>query len=188
MIIREMTESDRPVVSELLTAAFADDLQLITGKVVPPNLISAFIAACEHCIFTAEDEGTVLGAVMVTARKLSIAPLWVLACVKTLGLVTSVKAYLRISAFRRTFPKRLEHEHFIEAVAVAEGARGRGVGRELMVTTERLLQAKKARHLGLTVKAGNPAAAFYSALGFTKVKVCRTQTLGEWHYLRKTLR
>ncbi len=58
----------------------------------------------------------------------------------------------------------------VEAIAVAEGARRRGVGRRLMDAAAGWGKARGAEQLLLTVWAGNAAAeAFYRALALTPI-------------------
>ncbi|MBU2565724.1 MAG: GNAT family N-acetyltransferase [Candidatus Thermoplasmatota archaeon] len=185
MRVRESTENDFPIVSKIISSVFSEDLQMITGRVVDDSLILPFIERCGYDVYVAEEQGKILGVVVVSARKLSFTPSLVLFYLKNFGIIISVRAYLRLMAFRKKMPKKLENEYFIEAIAVDKGERNKCIGRQLLVTMEKMLKSNNAKHIGLVVKDKSQANEFYKALGFIKVKDCVTPAFGKWNYMRK---
>ncbi|MDX3235888.1 GNAT family N-acetyltransferase [Streptomyces sp. ME03-5709C] len=68
---------------------------------------------------------------------------------------------------------------FVFGVHVAEGRRGRGHGRTLMLAAERECLAAGLERLGLNVFAGNaPAEGLYAALGYAVTEVHLAKALG----------
>ena len=63
------------------------------------------------------------------------------------------------------------HRGEVQRVAVAADARGRGVGRELMLAVEREARLHGLTLLWLTTHDGTAAARFYEALGYTRLGV-----------------
>ncbi len=187
MRVRESTENDFPIVSKIISGVFSEDLQMITGRRMDDSLILPFIEKCGCDIYVAEEQGKILGVVVVSARKLSFTPSLVCFYLKNFGVIVSLRAYLRLREFRKKFPKQLGGEYFIEAIAVDENIRNKGIGRELMVNMEKILKSKNVKHIGLVVKSGNPANEFYKSLGFIKVKECVTPAFGKWNYMRKEI-
>jgi ribosomal protein S18 acetylase RimI-like enzyme len=187
MRVRESTENDFPVVSKIISSVFSEDLQMITGRKINENLILPFIEKCGCDIYVAEEKNRILGVIMVSKRKLKFSPSIIWFYLKSFGMILSVRACLRLTAFRKKFPKKLGSEYFIEAIAVDENMRNKGIGRELMVDMEKILKSKNAKHIGLVVKAKSPANEFYKTLGFTKVKDCVTPAFGKWNYMRKEI-
>lgn len=187
MIVRESTENDFPAVSKIISSVFSEDLQMITGRVVDDGLILPFIERCRHDVYVAEEQGRIMGVVVISKRKLKFSPSLFWFYLKNFSIIVSLRAYLRLRCFRKKFPKKLKNEYFIEAIAVDEKAKGRGIGKRLMGEVEKILKVKKAKHLGLVVKAKSPANEFYKALGFTKVKDCITPAFGKWNYMIKEI-
>ncbi|MCU1637026.1 MAG: N(6)-L-threonylcarbamoyladenine synthase TsaD [Cryobacterium sp.] len=69
-------------------------------------------------------------------------------------------------------PRGLEGD--IQTIAVSEAARGRGLGRVLMLTLIAEARKRGARHLFLEVRADNPSAQrLYRRLGFEEIGVRR---------------
>jgi ribosomal protein S18 acetylase RimI-like enzyme len=63
------------------------------------------------------------------------------------------------------------HRAEVQRVAVAAGARGSGVGRELMAAVEEEARARGLTLLWLTTHSGADAARFYEAIGYTRLGV-----------------
>jgi ribosomal protein S18 acetylase RimI-like enzyme len=63
------------------------------------------------------------------------------------------------------------HRAEVQRVAVAPDARGKGIGRELMLEVEREARARGLTLLWLTTHDGTAAARFYEALGYTQLGV-----------------
>ncbi len=63
------------------------------------------------------------------------------------------------------------HRAEVQRVAVAAEARGKGVGRELMLGVERVARARGLTLLWLTTHDGTAAARFYEALGYSRLGV-----------------
>jgi acetyltransferase len=61
------------------------------------------------------------------------------------------------------------HRAEVQRVAVAAGARGRGVGRALMAAVEEEALRRGLTLLWLTTHAGTDAADFYESVGYTKL-------------------
>jgi ribosomal protein S18 acetylase RimI-like enzyme len=63
------------------------------------------------------------------------------------------------------------HRAEVQRVAVATDARGKGVGRELMLGVEREARVRGLTLLWLTTHDGTAAARFYEALGYSRLGV-----------------
>ena len=63
------------------------------------------------------------------------------------------------------------HRAEVQRVAVAESARGTGVGRDLMAAVEEAASARELTLLWLTTHDESDACAFYEAVGYTKLGV-----------------
>ena len=63
------------------------------------------------------------------------------------------------------------HRAEVQRVAVAADARGKGVGRELMLAVEREARVRGLTLLWLTTHDGTAAARFYEALGYSRLGV-----------------
>jgi acetyltransferase len=63
------------------------------------------------------------------------------------------------------------HRAEVQRVAVAESARGTGVGRDLMAAVEEAAGARELTLLWLTTHDESDACAFYEAVGYTKLGV-----------------
>jgi acetyltransferase len=63
------------------------------------------------------------------------------------------------------------HRAEVQRVAVAEDARGSGVGRALMAAVEEEARARGLTLLWLTTHDGTPAATFYESVGYTRMGV-----------------
>jgi acetyltransferase len=63
------------------------------------------------------------------------------------------------------------HRAEVQRVAVADRARGRSVGREIMAATEDAARMLQISLLWLTTHDGSEACAFYEALGYSKMGV-----------------
>jgi GNAT superfamily N-acetyltransferase len=63
------------------------------------------------------------------------------------------------------------HRAEVQRVAVADEARGRGVGRSLMAAVEEEALARGLTLLWLTTHDGTAAASFYEAVGYTRLGV-----------------
>jgi ribosomal protein S18 acetylase RimI-like enzyme len=186
MIVRESTEKDFPAVSKIISSVFSEDLQMITGRKINENLILPFIKGYD--VYISKEQNKIMGVIVISERKLKFSLSLVWFYLKNFGMLISLTTYMKLRRFRKKFPKKLGSEYFIEAVAVDEKARNKGVGKQLMRDIEKLLKSKNAKHIGLVVKSKSPANKFYTALGFTKVKDCVTPAFGKWNYMRKEIR
>lgn len=63
------------------------------------------------------------------------------------------------------------HRAEVQRVAVADHARGTGVGRRLMAAVEEEARARGQTLLWLTTHEGTAAASFYEAVGYTRMGV-----------------
>lgn len=187
MIIREARGNEKLAVSKIISSVFSEDLKMIAGKAVDESLVLPFIEKSRYDIYVAEEQAKILGAIVISKRELRLSLSLIRFYLKNFGIIISVRSYLRLITFRKKMPKKLFHEYFIEAVAVDESARNKGVGRELVTNVEKTLKAKDGKYLGLVVRAENPAVEFYRALGFIKVKDFATKAFGKWYYMRKAL-
>lgn len=187
MIVREASVSDYIAVSKIISSVFSEDLKMITSKAVDESLVLPFIEKAGCNIYVAKEQAKILGAIVISRRKLSFSPSLIWFYFKNFGIFASLRSYLRLTMFRKKMPKKLDNEYFIEAIAVDGTARNRGIGRELVVQVEKTLKEKNVKYLGLLVRAENTAVEFYRALGFAKVKDCATRAFGKWYYMRKAL-
>jgi ribosomal protein S18 acetylase RimI-like enzyme len=64
-----------------------------------------------------------------------------------------------------------DHRAEVQRVAVGSSARGRGIGRQLMVEVEAVARERGITLLWLTTHDGTDACGFYEALGYTKLGV-----------------
>jgi GNAT superfamily N-acetyltransferase len=69
------------------------------------------------------------------------------------------------------------HRAEVQRVAVADDARGAGVGRLLMAAIEEAALERGLTLLWLTTHDGTPACAFYEAVGYTKLGVMPSYSL-----------
>jgi ribosomal protein S18 acetylase RimI-like enzyme len=97
-----------------------------------------------------------------------------------------MKASKVLRSYQKSVPKRLENEARLEAIAVLEGERNKGIGAKLIEEAEAQLTKKKMNDFGLSVKKENPAVRFYKRYGFEEIKEFKN-ILGEWYYMRKKL-
>jgi len=80
-----------------------------------------------------------------------------------------------LRAAGRLSPRPPSGAYYVDALAVAEGARRRGVARTLLADAGRTAQARRASGVALDTGVGNAAArALYEASGFEKVEVRTT--------------
>jgi GNAT superfamily N-acetyltransferase len=63
------------------------------------------------------------------------------------------------------------HRAEVQRVAVAQSARGAGIGKQLMADLEAAALARELTLLWLTTHDGSDACAFYEAAGYTKLGV-----------------
>lgn len=80
-------------------------------------------------------------------------------------------AILGMAQLARSGAMNAEHRAEVRRVAVADAARGRGVGRELMAAIEDAARALQISLLWLTTHEGSDGCAFYEALGYRKMGV-----------------
>lgn len=78
---------------------------------------------------------------------------------------------LAMAQLARSGAMNADHRAEVQRVAVADAARGRGVGRELMTCIETTAGELGITLLWLTTHEGSEACAFYEALGYTKLGV-----------------
>lgn len=68
---------------------------------------------------------------------------------------------------------------YLDSLYVSDRARGLGVGRDLVVETARIAEARGCYRLDLHVASGNPARAFYRGLGLGEADDLLHQVKGE---------
>jgi acetyltransferase len=78
---------------------------------------------------------------------------------------------LAMAQLTRSGAMNASHRAEVQRVAVADVARGRGIGRELMTTIEEHAGGREITLLWLTTHEGSAACDFYEALGYTKLGV-----------------
>jgi len=78
---------------------------------------------------------------------------------------------LAMAQLVRSGAMNADHRAEVQRVAVADAARGRGVGRELMACIETTAGELGITLLWLTTHEGSEACAFYEALGYNKMGV-----------------
>jgi acetyltransferase len=78
---------------------------------------------------------------------------------------------LAMAQLTRSGAMNADHRAEVQRVAVADTARGRGVGRELMAYIETAAGELGVTLLWLTTHEGSEACAFYEALGYAKMGV-----------------
>jgi ribosomal-protein-alanine acetyltransferase len=78
----------------------------------------------------------------------------------------------RIEGYAGLLAPRASEDADIQTIAVAEGARRKGLGRLLMLSLVNEARKRGARHVLLEVRADNPNARdLYAALGFEQIAV-----------------
>jgi acetyltransferase len=78
---------------------------------------------------------------------------------------------LAMAQLTRSSAMNARHRAEVQRVAVADAARGHGIGRELMSGIDAAARERDICLLWLTTHEGSAACAFYEALGYTKVGV-----------------
>mmetsp|Transcript_26742 Transcript_26742/g.61925 ORF Transcript_26742/g.61925 Transcript_26742/m.61925 type:complete len:200 (-) Transcript_26742:98-697(-) len=84
---------------------------------------------------------------------------------QAIGFVQMTMSGLQ-SETERLFHKVGAGEAYIESLAVLDGHRGTGLGREMLTWCEKTARARGATVLSLSVVNGNPAARLYERFGF----------------------
>ena len=78
---------------------------------------------------------------------------------------------LGMAQLARSGAMNAEHRAEVQRVAVADNARGNGIGRQLMAAVEETARQFGLTLLWLTTHEGSAACTFYEALGYTKLGV-----------------
>jgi ribosomal protein S18 acetylase RimI-like enzyme len=76
-----------------------------------------------------------------------------------------------MAQFVRSSAENARHRAEVQRVAVAVGARGAGVGRQLMEAVENEARERGLTLLWLTTHANTEACAFYESIGYTQLGV-----------------
>lgn len=82
-------------------------------------------------------------------------------------------------------------ECYVEHIAVAESARGKGIGSLLLLEGEELLKKMHFKSLSLIVAKENPAKHLYERIGFKDINYLNSKSkkyflgIGEWIFMRK---
>jgi acetyltransferase len=90
---------------------------------------------------------------------------------RTLLIAEEDGGVLAMAQLTRSGAMNAGHRAEVQRVAVADAARGRGVGRELMACIETTASELGITLLWLTTHEGSEACAFYEALGYSKLGV-----------------
>lgn len=80
-------------------------------------------------------------------------------------------AILAMAQLARSAAMNADHRAEVQRFAVADAARGRGIGRELMAAIEEEGRRREISLLWLTTHDGSEAGAFSEALGYVKLGV-----------------
>jgi ribosomal protein S18 acetylase RimI-like enzyme len=78
---------------------------------------------------------------------------------------------LGMAQLARSGAMNAQHRAEVQRVAVADNARGNGIGRQLMAAVEDAARQCGLTLLWLTTHEGSAACTFYEALGYTKLGV-----------------
>lgn len=166
--VRRARAEDADVVADMLDEALAEKFRPAFGA----NSLDAVRAFVRSDIriqperrFVAEQSGVVVGTV-----SLSIAgaptPALVRPVFEELGALAATRAFVVLSTLgtRRLNPG----DAWVEELAVAVGARRRGIARSLLETCEREARRRGCGRLCLNVTSDNePALALYESFGLT---------------------
>ena len=90
---------------------------------------------------------------------------------RLLLVVEQEGAILGMAQLARSGAMNAEHRAEVQRVAVADNARGNGIGRQLMAAVEEAARECGLTLLWLTTHEGSAACTFYEALGYTKLGV-----------------
>jgi len=194
--IRKSVESDMPACARVLAPAFADKVEAIVGDMEKSyRIIPTVMRLMNGEVWVAEaldggrdgnENGEVMGAIVITTEepKFLMGSVWI--CLKTLGIMGTIRAFSLIRDYMRSAPGRLDGEGILEAVGVSEEWGGKGIGAALVNKAADHLRENGRRFFGLGVKADSPAVRLYERLDFLKQGEYSNR-LGNWFYMRKDL-
>ncbi|MGC8873130.1 MAG: GNAT family N-acetyltransferase [Chloroflexia bacterium] len=198
--VRPATRDDLPAVASILVQAFGEKFHMaFGGRIDRAETIVSRTLALEsegrvlRGLFVAEENGQVVGTIALRRREDPEAPFWPATAVlfEELGLLGGLRALFYLSLLDQ--PCR-SSEAYVSDVAVAPGARGRGIGTCMLQKAEEIARSWGKRALVLDVSARNEGAIrLYRRLGY-RLERRRTAwlaglLLGEarWLRLRKEL-
>ncbi len=180
-LIRKAFPDDAEAVSAILCEAFPS-LYVSTFGLTNPALLLALVTRLyraghlplEHTL-VAEREGRIVGAAVLNlGEPLGNGPLlsYVRTVRKGLPFFASVRAVLGGLLTEYFLDSRIPRAPdllYIEALAISEGARGQGIGSQLLQSSENLARSLSRRRLSLHVLRRNTGAErLYERFGFRK--------------------
>jgi ribosomal protein S18 acetylase RimI-like enzyme len=139
-------------------------------RVVDPSEAAELSPALARLHLEAHDDGMALGLLaLADAYRALVATLHEL---PRILLVAELEGdVVGMAQLAPSDAENAAHRAEVQRVAVAADARGRGVGRELMLAVEREARLRGLTLLWLTTHDGTAAARFYEALGYTRLGV-----------------
>jgi len=166
-----MAESAAPV-SQSMIRVEAISEEYFRGAVrVQNDFLGARKRACGFCSYrccpTSEHEFSFV--YRSDPRKFAFAAVALNESNEVVGFIDVAAPGIARDFFSRCLHQLSSDEFYIEMVGVLPGARGHGVGTELVQWSENLAREKGAKKLTLGVVAGNPAIRLYERQGFVEV-------------------
>ncbi len=194
MIIKKgLPEKYKQSAAELLLEAFNEKFIPILGKDKKSiKLIKASIDI-NNCIYS-EKNGNLLGILGITTTKGNFINITFKDLVSIYGLFRAIPKIIKLTMFFFHIPK--VNEVYVELVAVADIARGKGIGSMLFDSLTNLALNKGFRDITLQVVDTNPRAReLYERLDFVvekKIDIWPINKLVGWpfrevYYMRKSI-
>jgi ribosomal protein S18 acetylase RimI-like enzyme len=185
--IRQAEKKDHAAICRIIVPVFSDKAQAILGDASKAMAITPILVdALEGLKLLAYVDDRPVGAIMVSTEELKLPAGTFKVVRREVGFFGALRAVRIVSNYDKSLPSRLDREARLEAVGVADEARSKGIGTQLINRAEEWVVKNGMRHFGLSVKTDNPAVRLYERLGFEKASSFSNR-LGQWYYMRKEL-